>query len=332
MFAEKSAGKKKGKKKVKKAEESRLPEKKNEINELVADRLDRPPKNVSMLTYKKLKVGMLFVGVVKKVNDGSLNISLPFGMVGTVNKSQVSDRFYEDMLDGGDKDEKKKSGLPGLSDIFVAGDLVQCMILALKEGQSSGRRVALSMRASLFNKGLTLDALGAGHAILGGVHSKEDHGYVISFGTRGFMGFLPTEDDDDDDEQEADAASKKKKKLKKGKAEKVQKKALKVSLLLGQPLLATIVSVDEHSKTVKLTMRSADVPSPEYAKMTVAGIKPGMFCKVIHPLGRPQRLIVCSTGDSHQMPREWCVCFFRWALQRHDPLRPVDRWGGARLG
>ncbi len=50
---------------------------------------------------------------------------------------------------------------------------------------------ALSLRLSVVNLGISLDQLGKGSPVLGSVVSSEDHGYVVSFGSSAFNGFLP---------------------------------------------------------------------------------------------------------------------------------------------
>ena len=71
--------------------------------------------------------------------------------------------------------------------------MVRCSILSLVK-EAKGRRIELSLRASVVNKGLSLSHLGKGCGVYGSVASAEDHGYVVTLGLEGVTAFLPAKD------------------------------------------------------------------------------------------------------------------------------------------
>lgn len=76
---------------------------------------------------------------------------------------------------------------------FMSKQVVRCAILNLRKGEN-GRRIELSLRASVLNKGLSLSQLTAGCGVYGSVVSCEDHGYVMSLGLEGVTAFLPSKE------------------------------------------------------------------------------------------------------------------------------------------
>lgn len=63
--------------------------------------------------------------------------------------------------------------------------------MRLLKGAHGRRRVELTLRASVINKGLSLSQLKTGCGVYGAIVSVEDHGYVVSLGLDGITSFLP---------------------------------------------------------------------------------------------------------------------------------------------
>ena len=94
--------------------------------------------------------------------------------------------------------QTKSQKLPALVDLFHVGQLVRGMILALehkpKAGASSSKpgkkTISLSLQVSKVNSALTSEAIQHHVPLPACVTSVEDHGYTLSFGIKGVMGFL----------------------------------------------------------------------------------------------------------------------------------------------
>lgn len=83
--------------------------------------------------------------------------------------------------------------MPSIRDVVKANQPVCCYVIEQtdRDNNSHKKNLALSMRASLVQRGITLQHMIPGFSLLGCVSSKEDHGYVISAGISGVNFFLP---------------------------------------------------------------------------------------------------------------------------------------------
>ncbi len=89
-----------------------------------------------------------------------------------------------------------QAALPPIDSLLSADQPVNVVVLDQvdrngKTGKGSKKSLALSMRASLLHRGLTIHHLVDGFPLTGSVSSREDHGYIISAGISGLNCFLP---------------------------------------------------------------------------------------------------------------------------------------------
>lgn len=152
---------------------------------------------VDAITFVKYTAGSVALGYVLQVNDNRAIISLPGGVVGTVELSEISDatfRIVESQM------AEKKRKLTKLSidirTLLTPMQAVRCFIVGMQDrpgSQSSGKKnLALSLRSSYINKSIQLKHLMPDFPISGCIVSKEDHGYVVSAGIGGVNFFLPS--------------------------------------------------------------------------------------------------------------------------------------------
>src|ERR1700738_3525667 len=85
---------------------------------------DQGLKNLKtcMLTFKRLHVGQLLFGVIKKVNDDELIVSLPNYFIGFVRIKDVSETFGSHQLKGNTVDLKQH---------YKEHEHIQCVIIGL---------------------------------------------------------------------------------------------------------------------------------------------------------------------------------------------------------
>ncbi|CAM9127824.1 unnamed protein product [Choristocarpus tenellus] len=233
---------------------------------------------LEMVSFKKLTKGTLTLGVVYKVCEHDMVVSLPSSLSGVVRRSEVSDYMYNRAMTkftahsgvaqvkdrywntSGEEEEP-------LTKIFKEGQVVRCAILSLVK-DFNGRHIELSLRASVVNKGLSLTQLTQGSSIYGAVGSCEDHGYVISLGLEGVTAFLPL------------------------------KNAPPEGLVPGQPLEAVIESVKVAARTLTLSVDPLAVSTAVTtgASFNLRSLKPGMLVKTTVDTVLPNGLLVNFLG------------------------------------
>lgn len=132
---------------------------------------------IEKMSMKKYSTGSLALGYVLQVHSNHLIISLPGGLTGMVDFDDVSDYFHQ--LQEGQNQTRSQVTLPSLTTLFSLWQPVSCYVHGLKERLSSKSEksfIKLSLRSSLFNKGLALKHLTPGFVVSGCVSSVEDHG------------------------------------------------------------------------------------------------------------------------------------------------------------
>jgi len=149
------------------------------------------PQYVELLKFKKLVVGMRMWGMVLEVTPKGLQISLPDGLRGTVALEEACDLLHKKPKDGAGAQHAP------LTSLFSVGQFVRCAVVGLQQGKGQGGRggkmVELSCRLRRVIAPGTLDrsTLVPGVALPSEVKAELDHGWTLSFGHKGFEGFLP---------------------------------------------------------------------------------------------------------------------------------------------
>ena len=238
-------------------------------------------ERIEVPQFKKLAVGTLLLGLVKRVTRRQVFVALPYGLSGLVSVGEVSDfRLFadggvedDDLNDGEDEEEDdiedddeevvaeptaasskagqtpKGSGKSsGLEALFVVGQALRCVVVGTSSSKHGKKSVSLSLKPSSVNRGLFLEHLGPGVGVYGAVASVEDLGYVVSIGVEGVSGFLKSSDCDP--------------RLFRGGVKRLR---------VGQPLDLKVVSVAADARTLQVTNRPeavadarVDGPPPDH--------------------------------------------------------------------
>ncbi|XP_030058666.1 protein RRP5 homolog [Microcaecilia unicolor] len=215
--------------------------------------------DLEILRFKDLSVGLLLLGCVKEVRDFEVLVSLPDGLTGFVQVTNISDAYTKLLNDQVDKEDALE-GLTALPDLFPPGMLVRCAISALEKTVGGFNSVKLSVNPKDVNKALNSAALRAGMLLSGSVTSVEDHGYLIDIGVGGTKAFLPHK-----------AAQNYVKMTSKGD-----------DLKVGQYLNCLIEKVKDNGRIVQLSVNRADVATAiatEDQKWTLNNLLPGLVVK-----------------------------------------------------
>ncbi|KAI9206531.1 uncharacterized protein BJ171DRAFT_422163 [Polychytrium aggregatum] len=160
-------------------------------------------KYVDGLNFRKISVGMTIMGCIKEINELDMVVSLPNQLSGFVSITEVSSVFASNIEkatldDKDDEDEGKDddSGIPDLKSLYAVGQVVLCSVISVShssekdEKTKTRNRIELSLRPELVNADFAASTLTENMTLTAMVKSKEDHGYVLSFGIDGIVGFL----------------------------------------------------------------------------------------------------------------------------------------------
>lgn len=142
-----------------------------------------------ILSIGSLCEGMRILGCVKEVNELELVISLPNGLQGFVQVTDICDA-YTQKLNEQVAQEEPLEDLLRLPDLFSPGMLVRCVVSSLDITEKGKKNVRLSVNPKHVNKVLSAEALRPGMLLTGTVSSLEDHGYLVDIGVGGTRAFL----------------------------------------------------------------------------------------------------------------------------------------------
>ncbi|XP_062957884.1 protein RRP5 homolog isoform X2 [Cynocephalus volans] len=143
-----------------------------------------------ILSVESLCEGMRILGCVKEVNELELVISLPNGLQGFVQVTEISDA-YTKMLNEQVTQEEPLKDLLCLPELFSPGMLVRCVVSSVSITERGKKSVKLSLNPQNVNRVLSAEALKPGMLLTGTVSSLEDHGYLVDLGVGGTRAFLP---------------------------------------------------------------------------------------------------------------------------------------------
>ncbi|XP_051837292.1 protein RRP5 homolog isoform X1 [Antechinus flavipes] len=146
-------------------------------------------ESCGILSIEALTEGMRLLGCVKEINNLELVISLPNGLWGYVQATNISDAYTKKLNEQLDQEEPLEDLAP-LSELFPPGLLVRCVVSSLTSA-SKKKSIKLSLNPKDVNRVLSPASLKPGMLLTGTVHSVEDHGYLVDIGVTGTKAFLP---------------------------------------------------------------------------------------------------------------------------------------------
>ncbi|XP_006880025.1 PREDICTED: protein RRP5 homolog [Elephantulus edwardii] len=198
-----------------------------------------------ILKVESLCEGIRILGCVKEVRDLELVISLPNGLQGFVQVTEVSD-VYTRMLNEQVAQEEPVKDLVPLPELFSPGMLVRCVVSSVGTTQKGKKSVKLSLNPKNVNGVLSAEALKPGMLLTGTVSSVEDHGYLVDIGVGGNRAFLPLQKVEENSRQNKDT------KLKVGQylncvIQEVKGSGGVVSLSVDPSEVSTAIATEEHN-------------------------------------------------------------------------------------
>lgn len=193
---------------------------------------------VENFTFKNLIPGTLVLGKIKSIGRLDLTIAIGDNLVGYVPITSTSEEIRNqvetfakqeenDDIEEEDDDDKnviitgtmQSKAFPTLSDIFQVGQYLDAQV---SESEDHKKRIQLTIEPQVLNKNLEEEDFISGNIIQGSVRSIEDHGVILNIG-KPINGFISNKD----------------------------LKRLKLSPVVGQVLLTTILNKDARVLTLK---------------------------------------------------------------------------------
>ncbi|XP_076982024.1 protein RRP5 homolog isoform X2 [Tamandua tetradactyla] len=269
-------------------EEKSTKRKKNQKGPVKTKKLkieNRESKSVTdkfeILSIESLCEGMRILGCVKEVKDLELVISLPSGLLGFVQVTEICDAYTRKLNEQVACEEPLKD-LVCLPELFSPGMLVRCVVTSLGITERGKKSVKLSLNPKNVNGVLSAEALKPGMLLTGTVSSLEDHGYLIDTGVSGSRAFLPL--------QKAQ--------------EYIQQRNKGAKLKVGQYLNCVIEEVKGSGGVVTLSIGPSEVSTAiatEEQNWTLNNLLPGLVVKAqvqkVTPLGVRLNFLSFFTGQ-----------------------------------
>uniref|UniRef100_K9IPH6 Protein RRP5 homolog n=1 Tax=Desmodus rotundus TaxID=9430 RepID=K9IPH6_DESRO len=233
-----------------------------------------------ILSIESLCEGMRMLGCVKEANELELVISLPNGLQGFVQVTEICDAYTKKLNEQVAQEEPLKD-LASLPELFSPGMLVRCVVSSLGITEKGRKSVKLSLNPKNVNKVLSAEALKPGMLLTGTVSSREDHGYLMDIGVVGARAFLPLQKAQD----------------------YVRQKNKGAELKMGQYLTCVIEEVKGNGGVVRLSVSHSEVSTAiatEEQNWTLNNLLPGLVVKAqvqkVTPLGLTLNFLSFFTG------------------------------------
>ncbi|XP_044772530.1 protein RRP5 homolog [Neomonachus schauinslandi] len=223
-----------------------------------------------ILNIESLCEGMRILGCVKEVNELELVISLPNGLRGFVQVTEICDAYTKKLSEQVAQEEPLKD-LVSLPELFSPGMLVRCVVSSVGITERGKKSVKLSLNPKNVNKVLSAEALKPGMLLTGTVSSLEDHGYLVDIGVCGARAFLPLQKAQEYIRQKNKGAT-----LKVGQylnciIEEVKGNGGVVGLSIGHSAVSTAVATEEQNWTLNNLLPGLVVKA-QVQKVTPVGL------------------------------------------------------------
>lgn len=150
------------------------------------------PNTAERLSYATISEGLVVLGCIYEVTNYDLLISLPGGLVGRAQITDISE-CYTNLLQSLVKSQDSQTNeLKSLPELYTYGDYVVCYVKAIQPQETW--QISISLEPSLINQSLDVTYLDSGSKIVCTISSIEDHGYVVDTGLINVRAFISTKE------------------------------------------------------------------------------------------------------------------------------------------
>lgn len=138
---------------------------------------------------------MVVLGRISKATEYELIVSIPGGLLGRVQVTDVGESYTTLLQSIIDKKEVQSDGYKSLPDLYDPGDYVVCYV---KNVNPEGKWLYnLSLEPQLINQNIDISYLEKGARLVCAIKSIEDHGYVVETGVANVRAFIATKNVDE---------------------------------------------------------------------------------------------------------------------------------------
>lgn len=134
------------------------------------------------------------LGCIFEVTEYDLMISLPGGMIGRAQITDISETYTNLLQNIVQSVDSQTNEFKPLPELYSCGDYVVCYVKAIQPQEKW--HIALSLEPKLINQNLNVTYLDNGSKIICTVSSIEDHGCVVDTGLTNVRAFIPTKESD----------------------------------------------------------------------------------------------------------------------------------------
>lgn len=138
----------------------------------------------------------MVLGCICEVTEYDLTISLPSGLIGRVQITDISE-CYTNLLQNLIKSENSQANeIKSLPELYSCGECVICYIKTIQPQEKF--QIGISLEPKLINQNLDIIHLDNGSKIVCTINSIEDHGYIVDTGLTNVRAFIPTKESDNE--------------------------------------------------------------------------------------------------------------------------------------
>ncbi|XP_061387235.1 protein RRP5 homolog [Musca vetustissima] len=148
--------------------------------------------SAELLNYETIQDGMIIMGIIKKVDQLYVSVSLPGRIIARVSALEISDSYTKitkEFL----QNSAQAEGYKPLKDLYRVGQIVYGRVLEVKTNEKGHVLIDMTFKPSEVHAELNHSSIRKGFVFSGAVEEVQEHGYIIESGIKGLRCFLPLE-------------------------------------------------------------------------------------------------------------------------------------------
>ncbi|KAF3424669.1 hypothetical protein E2986_04125 [Frieseomelitta varia] len=138
------------------------------------------PNTAERLSYAMISEGLVVLGCIFEVTEYDLLISLPGGLIGRAQITDISERYTNLLQNLIKSEDSQTSEIKSLPELYSCGDYVICYIKTIQPQEKF--QIGISLEPKLINQNLNIVHLDNSSKIVCTINSIEDHGYIADTG------------------------------------------------------------------------------------------------------------------------------------------------------
>lgn len=148
--------------------------------------------SAELLNYETIQDGMVIMGIIKKVDQLYVSVSLPGRLTARVSALEISDSYTKNTKEFL-QNSAQAEGYKPLKDLYRVGQTVYGRVLEIKSNEKGHVLIDMTFKPSEVHAELNHSNIRKGFVFNGAVEEVQEHGYIIESGIKGLRCFLPLE-------------------------------------------------------------------------------------------------------------------------------------------